>query len=237
MASEFKLPELGENIESGDIVNVLVKEGDDVAADQTVFEVETGKATVDLPSPQAGRISKVHVQKGSKVKVGDALLTFESADKQAAPAPQAVTAPQATAAPQTTAAPRRPRRSPRHRRARPPRLRRASRLRPPSPSPQLRLRWPRRPSRTPSCRRPVLRPGAWPGSWESIWRTLTARAPAAGSPKRTSRPRSARGRAPAVPCRCWRRRAPRPCRPGPTVPTPGARFAARRCRPFARPSR
>lgn len=106
MASEFKLPELGENIESGDIVNVLVKEGDDVAADQTVFEVETGKATVDLPSPQAGRISKVHVQKGSKVKVGDALLTFESADKQAAPAPQAVTAPQATAAPQTTAAPK-----------------------------------------------------------------------------------------------------------------------------------
>ncbi len=93
MANEFKLPELGENVESGDIVNVLVKEGDEIQADQTVFEVETGKATVDLPSPQAGKITKVHVQKGSKVKVGDALLTFESAGKPAADGGQSKPAP------------------------------------------------------------------------------------------------------------------------------------------------
>ncbi len=77
-AIEFKVPELGENIESGDIVNVLVKEGDEVQADQPVFEVETGKAVVELPTPQAGKITKMHVQKGAKVKVGDALLTIES---------------------------------------------------------------------------------------------------------------------------------------------------------------
>ena len=44
MAVDFKLPDLGENVESGDIVNVLVKEGDEVQANQSVFEVETGKA-------------------------------------------------------------------------------------------------------------------------------------------------------------------------------------------------
>ena len=89
MASEFKLPDLGENIESGDIVSVLVKEGDEVQADQPVFEVETGKAVVELPAPQAGKIAKVHVKKGAKVKVGDALLTFESAGGNSAPAAKA----------------------------------------------------------------------------------------------------------------------------------------------------
>ena len=71
MPVDFKVPDLGENIESGDIVNVLVKEGDQVAAEQPVFEVETGKAVVELPTPHAGKITKIHVEKGSKVKVGD----------------------------------------------------------------------------------------------------------------------------------------------------------------------
>jgi pyruvate dehydrogenase E2 component (dihydrolipoamide acetyltransferase) len=84
MAIEFKLPELGENVESGDIVSVLVKEGDEVTADQPVFEVETGKAVVELPTPHAGKITKVHVTKGAKVKVGDALLTLEASGNGAA---------------------------------------------------------------------------------------------------------------------------------------------------------
>src|SRR5438477_10158260 len=77
MAIDFTLPDLGENIESGDIVSVLVKEGDEIQADQNVLEIETGKAVVELPCPYPGRITKVHVQKGSKVKVGDPLLSLE----------------------------------------------------------------------------------------------------------------------------------------------------------------
>ena len=77
MAIDFKVPDLGENVESGDIVNVMVKEGDEIQADQGVMEIETGKAVVELPCPFPGKITKVHVHKGSKVKVGDSLLTLE----------------------------------------------------------------------------------------------------------------------------------------------------------------
>ena len=88
MATDFKVPDLGENVESGDIVNVLVKEGDEIQADQSVMEIETGKAVVELPCPIAGRITKMHVHKGSKVKVGDPLLTLEgtAGKPKAAPA-------------------------------------------------------------------------------------------------------------------------------------------------------
>lgn len=89
MAIDFKLPDLGENIESGDIVNVLVSEGDQIQVDQSVFEIETGKAVVDLPCPYAGKVTKVHVQKGSKVKVGDPLLSIESKASEAKDKPKA----------------------------------------------------------------------------------------------------------------------------------------------------
>ncbi len=77
MPTDFKVPDLGENVDSGDIVSVLVKEGDEIQADQSVMEIETGKAVVELPCPYGGRITKIHVSKGSKVKVGDPLLTIE----------------------------------------------------------------------------------------------------------------------------------------------------------------
>jgi pyruvate dehydrogenase E2 component (dihydrolipoyllysine-residue acetyltransferase) len=107
MAVEFKLPDLGENIESGDIVNVMVSEGDDVQAEQNVFEVETGKAVVELPTPHAGKVTKLHVKKGTKVKVGDVLLTIEptgastkTSTKPAAPAqPEAARDPSPAAEP------------------------------------------------------------------------------------------------------------------------------------------
>ncbi|HEY1785387.1 MAG TPA: biotin/lipoyl-containing protein, partial [Pirellulales bacterium] len=105
MAVDFKVPDLGENIESGDIISVLVKEGDQVAAQQPVFEVETGKAVVELPTPHAGKITKIHVEKGSKVKVGDSLLTIETgAPAAAAPAKKPAPAEPA-AAPRQAAAP------------------------------------------------------------------------------------------------------------------------------------
>ncbi len=84
MTTDFKVPDLGENVDEGDIVSVMVKEGDEIQAEQSVMEIETGKAVVELPCPIAGRITKIHVQKGSKVKVGDSLLTLEGADGAAA---------------------------------------------------------------------------------------------------------------------------------------------------------
>lgn len=97
MAIDFKLPDLGENVESGDIVSVLVKEGDTIQAEQGVFEVETGKAVVELPCPHAGRIAKIHVQKGAKVKVGETLLTLDGANSAPA-APKAASATESKAA-------------------------------------------------------------------------------------------------------------------------------------------
>lgn len=87
MPTEFKLPELGENIDSGDLTKVLVAVGDTIAKDQAVIELETEKATVEVPSPVAGRVSAIHVKQGDKVKVGQAILTVE--DGAAAPAKKA----------------------------------------------------------------------------------------------------------------------------------------------------
>lgn len=80
MATEFKLPDLGENIESGDVVSVLVKEGDQVQAEQAVIEIETDKATVEIPCPHAGRVAKVLVSEGDTIKIGDPLLSIEAGE-------------------------------------------------------------------------------------------------------------------------------------------------------------
>src|SRR5262245_38719437 len=84
MPREFKLPDLGEGLTEAEIVQVLVAEGDLVKEDQAVLLVETEKAQVELPSPFGGRVARVHVQAGQRVKVGSVLLSF--GDGQAAPA-------------------------------------------------------------------------------------------------------------------------------------------------------
>jgi pyruvate dehydrogenase E2 component (dihydrolipoamide acetyltransferase) len=75
---EFKVPDLGENIESADVINVLVKKGDVISKDQGVIEIETDKATVEVPSSVEGKIVEVNVKTGDKVKVGDVLIKVES---------------------------------------------------------------------------------------------------------------------------------------------------------------
>jgi pyruvate dehydrogenase E2 component (dihydrolipoamide acetyltransferase) len=77
MATEFRLPELGENVESGDVLKVLVAVGDTLAQDQPVLELETDKATIEVPSPLAGTVKAVHVKEGEKLKVGGLILTIE----------------------------------------------------------------------------------------------------------------------------------------------------------------
>lgn len=107
MAIEFHLPELGENIESGDVVNVLVQEGETIAGNTGVIELETDKAVVEIPCPHAGRVSKLLVKKGQTVKVGQTILTIEPENGSAAgttPAATATAAPPASAATTTESA-------------------------------------------------------------------------------------------------------------------------------------
>ncbi len=94
MNVEFRLPALGENIEDGDIVNVLVHEGEKIAANHPVFELETDKAVVEIPCPHSGKIAKIHVGKGDSVKVGQTLLTLEAEAAEEQPvAPAGVETP------------------------------------------------------------------------------------------------------------------------------------------------
>src|SRR5207237_6129635 len=79
MARSFVLPDLGEGLTEAEIRQVLVREGDVVREDAPLLEVETDKATVEIPSPMAGRIEKIHVQPGQTVKVGQVLVEFGDA--------------------------------------------------------------------------------------------------------------------------------------------------------------
>src|SRR5215510_7793487 len=89
MPSEVNLPELGENVESGDVLRVLVKPGDHVKKDQPVIELETDKATVEVPSSAEGVVREVKVKAGEKVTVGQTILMVDadgSAEASATPA-------------------------------------------------------------------------------------------------------------------------------------------------------
>ncbi len=102
MATELKLPELGENIAAGDVVRVLVSAGDVIAREQPIVELETDKATIEVPSSLSGRVAEVKVKAGEKVKVGQVLLSVEEADGAAAASP----APAPPARGEIAAAPR-----------------------------------------------------------------------------------------------------------------------------------
>ncbi len=103
--SEFIIPNLGDGVAQGDVLKVLVKPGDALAVDQPVLELETDKATIEVPSNVAGTVTEVKVKAGDKVKPGQAVLTLQGANgasgassaksASAAPAPQAPEAPQA----------------------------------------------------------------------------------------------------------------------------------------------
>ena len=102
---EFTVPELGENVAGGDVASVLVKVGDTIAVEQPVVELETDKATIEVPSSVAGVVKEIKVKKGDKIKVGAVILTVDdpstslgagngaAAAKQAAPAKAAAPAP------------------------------------------------------------------------------------------------------------------------------------------------
>jgi pyruvate dehydrogenase E2 component (dihydrolipoamide acetyltransferase) len=103
VAIEFKLPELGENIESGDLVRVIVSPGAQVHEGDPVIELETDKAVIEVPSTISGTIGEIKVKQGDKVKVGQVIFTLaegKAADAKATPPAEAESA----AAPAQTAA-------------------------------------------------------------------------------------------------------------------------------------
>jgi pyruvate dehydrogenase E2 component (dihydrolipoamide acetyltransferase) len=109
LATDFTLPELGEQIAGGDVLRVLVKAGDTIAKDQAVLELETDKATIEVPSSVAGQVKDVKVKAGDKVKVGQAILSVEDGGaaetpNKAAASPAAQPAGRAQAASSSSAA-------------------------------------------------------------------------------------------------------------------------------------
>jgi pyruvate dehydrogenase E2 component (dihydrolipoamide acetyltransferase) len=90
MARQFRFPDVGEGITEGEIVRWLVKEGDEVEADQTLAEIETDKAVVEMPSPYRGKILKIHFREKDIVKVGEVLVTVgEKGEEVVAAEPEA----------------------------------------------------------------------------------------------------------------------------------------------------
>jgi pyruvate dehydrogenase E2 component (dihydrolipoamide acetyltransferase) len=77
--TDFTLPELGENVTSGDVLRVLVKPGDTIAKEQAVLELETDKATIEVPSSVAGQVREVKVKEGDKISVGQVILSVDGA--------------------------------------------------------------------------------------------------------------------------------------------------------------
>ena len=101
---DVKLPKLGEGADSGVVVNVFVKEGDTVAKDQPVLELENEKAVASIPSTAAGVVGKVFVKAGDRISVGQRLISVEGGAGAPAPAPTAAPAPAAAPAPKRAVA-------------------------------------------------------------------------------------------------------------------------------------
>ena len=75
---EFKLPALGENIEQGDLVRLMIAPGATVSEGQAVMELETDKAVVEVPSSVSGKVKEILVKEGEKIKVGQVIFTVDN---------------------------------------------------------------------------------------------------------------------------------------------------------------
>jgi pyruvate dehydrogenase E2 component (dihydrolipoamide acetyltransferase) len=113
--TEFKLPELGENIDQGDLVRLMVTPGKTVNEGQPVMELETDKAVVEVPSSVSGVVKDVRVKEGDKLKVGQVIFTVENgagnkgaAKKETSPEAPRGTAPAESSSDTVTATPQKP---------------------------------------------------------------------------------------------------------------------------------
>jgi pyruvate dehydrogenase E2 component (dihydrolipoamide acetyltransferase) len=105
--TEFKLPELGENIDQGDLVRLMISPGSSISEGQPVMELETDKAVVEVPSSVTGTVKDVRVKEGEKIKVGQVIFTVENGSGSAPVATKEVTSAPSPKPPQaqTPAAP------------------------------------------------------------------------------------------------------------------------------------
>jgi pyruvate dehydrogenase E2 component (dihydrolipoamide acetyltransferase) len=88
MAYEFRLPDLGEGLTEGEVARWLVEEGQEIAEDDPLVEVQTDKATVEIPSPASGKVARIFVAEGEVVAVGTVLVVIgeeDGADRRSAP--------------------------------------------------------------------------------------------------------------------------------------------------------
>jgi pyruvate dehydrogenase E2 component (dihydrolipoamide acetyltransferase) len=95
---DLKLPPLGEGVDSGSVVNILVKEGETIQKGQGIIELETGKAVAPVPASAAGMVTKIIVAVGDKISVGQPILSLEAGAATAKPAaskPASASAPRA----------------------------------------------------------------------------------------------------------------------------------------------
>src|SRR5271156_3363157 len=85
---DLKLPPLGEGVDSGSVVSILVKEGDQIQKGQGIIELETGKAVAPVPAAAAGKVSRIIVAVGDKISVGQPILSLEAGPAPGKPAGQ-----------------------------------------------------------------------------------------------------------------------------------------------------
>jgi pyruvate dehydrogenase E2 component (dihydrolipoamide acetyltransferase) len=100
---DLKLPKLGEGADTGVVVNVFVKEGDTIAKDQPLIELENEKAVASVPATAAGVVAKVYVKAGDKLSVGQRILALAETGKPTAVPAAAAPVPEQTAAPEAAA--------------------------------------------------------------------------------------------------------------------------------------
>ena len=185
----MKLPELGENIEGGDVLRVMVKPGDAIKKDQPVLELETDKATIEVPSSADGVVKEIKIKAGEKVKVGQTIFVVEEGQAQGKGRGQRAKSRRAKSRSAGSRAPKRqrPRRSRRRRLRRRRKAQGRSRRDEAAPSS---VAAPGRvePTRPKPRRGGSLRPfprrlprAGWRASWASTFRTFKAPVPAAAS--------------------------------------------------------
>jgi 2-oxoglutarate dehydrogenase complex dihydrolipoamide succinyltransferase (E2) component len=106
MSREFRLPDLGEGVAEGEIIKWLVNEGDSITEDQPMVEVMTDKATVQIPSPTKGRVTKILTKQGQTAKVGDVLVTLDEDQGNGSSSTWQRDQPKPAATPHNTSAPK-----------------------------------------------------------------------------------------------------------------------------------
>jgi pyruvate dehydrogenase E2 component (dihydrolipoamide acetyltransferase) len=82
MKKEIKVPDIAENVEKGTIAAVLVSEGDSITVDQPLVEIETEKASTDIPSPYAGKVDEIKVKEGDEVKVNQVIMIIDAEEEE-----------------------------------------------------------------------------------------------------------------------------------------------------------